>query len=70
MTQGAPDPLCEARPGNDYETMSDSNSKGGEKRGVLGTGRARKLDKTKDADATPPPTTRTMHRTGAEACPR
>jgi len=31
--------------------MSDSTSKGGEKRGVLGTGRAQKLDKTKDANA-------------------
>jgi len=30
---------------------NDSNSKGGEKRGVLGTGRAQKLDKTKDANA-------------------
>lgn len=32
--------------------MSDSNSdkERGEKRGVLDTGRARKLDKTKDAD--------------------
>lgn len=32
--------------------MSDStNDKRGAKRGVLGTGRAQKLDKTKDADA-------------------
>jgi hypothetical protein len=32
--------------------MSDkTTSKGGEKRGVLGTGRAQQLDKTKDADA-------------------
>ncbi|WP_280633734.1 hypothetical protein [Halorussus marinus] len=30
---------------------NDSNSKRGEKRGVLGTGRAQKLDKTMDADA-------------------
>jgi hypothetical protein len=29
--------------------MSDNNR--GEKRGVLGTGRAKELDKTKDADA-------------------
>jgi len=28
-----------------------SNSNRGEKRGVLGTGRAKQLDKTKDADA-------------------
>ncbi len=31
--------------------MSDTNRERGEKRGVLGTGRAQKLDKTKDADA-------------------
>ena len=31
--------------------MSDKNTERGEKRGVLGTGRAQKLDKTKDADA-------------------
>ena len=30
---------------------NDKTTKRGEKRGVLGTGRARKLDKTKDADA-------------------
>jgi len=31
--------------------MSNKNTERGEKRGVLGTGRAKKLDKTKDADA-------------------
>jgi len=31
--------------------MSNTNKKRGEKRGVLGTGRAQKLDKTKDATA-------------------
>ncbi|CAL92473.1 hypothetical protein BJ1_gp51 [Halorubrum virus BJ1] len=31
--------------------MSNETTKRGEKRGVLGTGRAQKLDKTKDADA-------------------
>lgn len=31
--------------------MSDNEQQRGEKRGVLGTGRAQKLDKTKDADA-------------------
>ncbi|MFC5135488.1 MULTISPECIES: hypothetical protein [Haloferacaceae] len=31
--------------------MSNSKKKRGEKRGVLDTGRAKKLDKTKDADA-------------------
>mgnify|MGYP007047149105 CR=1 FL=1 len=31
--------------------MSKNSNKRGEKRGVLGTDRARKLDKTKDADA-------------------
>ncbi|WP_254921616.1 hypothetical protein [Halorubrum sp. Ea1] len=31
--------------------MSNKNTERGEKRGVLGTGRAQKLDKTKDADA-------------------
>lgn len=47
-----PTPLREARPGDDYATMTDkSNSKRGEKRGVLETGRAQKLDKTTDADA-------------------
>jgi hypothetical protein len=30
---------------------NETTSKRGEKRGVLGTGRANKLDKTKDADA-------------------
>ena len=30
--------------------MSDKNTERGEKRGVLGTGRANKLDKTKDAN--------------------
>jgi hypothetical protein len=30
---------------------NDTNRKRGGKRGVLGTGRAQKLDKTKDADA-------------------
>ena len=50
MTQGAPDSPVRGTTGHEfYETMSDSNSKGGEKRGVLGTGRAQKLDKTKDA---------------------
>lgn len=52
MTVGAPDDPREARPGTDSTTMSDStNDKRGAKRGVLGTGRAQKLDKTKDADA-------------------
>jgi len=31
--------------------MTDKNTKCGEKRGVLSTGRAKELDKTKDADA-------------------
>jgi hypothetical protein len=31
--------------------MSDTNDKRGEKRGVLGTSRAKELEKTKDADA-------------------
>ncbi|GAB6863204.1 hypothetical protein ACFR97_10220 [Haloplanus litoreus] len=31
--------------------MTDSNHERGEKRGVLSTGRAKSLDKTKDADA-------------------
>jgi hypothetical protein len=31
--------------------MSNSNKERGEKRGVLGSGRAKQLDKTKDADA-------------------
>ncbi|WP_281275757.1 hypothetical protein [Halosimplex halophilum] len=31
--------------------MSDNDSKRGSKRGVLGTGRAQQLDKTRDADA-------------------
>ncbi|WP_280178009.1 hypothetical protein [Halorussus marinus] len=31
--------------------MSNNDSKRGKKRGVLGTGRAQKLDKTTDADA-------------------
>lgn len=30
---------------------NDTNDKRGEKRGVLDTGRAKELDKTKDADA-------------------
>jgi len=53
MTLGAPDSPVRGTTGHEfYESMSnDSNSKRGEKRGVLGTGRAQKLDKTKDADA-------------------
>jgi hypothetical protein len=31
--------------------MTDKNTERGEKRGVLSTGRAKQLDKTKDADA-------------------
>lgn len=31
--------------------MTEKNTKRGDKRGVLGTGRAKELDKTKDADA-------------------
>lgn len=31
--------------------MTDKNAERGEKRGVLPTGRAKNLDKTKDADA-------------------
>jgi len=31
--------------------MTDKNTERGEKRGVLSTGRAKDLDKTKDADA-------------------
>jgi len=31
--------------------MSNTNTERGAKRGVLGTGRAKELDKTKDADA-------------------
>jgi len=31
--------------------MTDKNTKRGEKHGVLSTGRAKELDKTKDADA-------------------
>jgi|AntDeeMetagen285_2_1112576.scaffolds.fasta_scaffold13103_2 hypothetical protein len=31
--------------------VSDSNKERGEKRGVLGTDRAKELDKTKDGDA-------------------
>lgn len=31
--------------------MSNKTKERGEKRGVLGTGRAKQLDKTKDADA-------------------
>jgi hypothetical protein len=31
--------------------MTDNNSERGEKRGVLATGRAKELDKTRDADA-------------------
>ncbi|WP_277985600.1 hypothetical protein [Haloarcula hispanica] len=31
--------------------MTDKNAERGEKRGVLSTGRAKSLDKTKDADA-------------------
>ena len=32
--------------------MTEKDTERGEKRGVLSTGRAKKLDKTKDADAT------------------
>lgn len=46
--RGSPGSPREARPGHN-DTMSNSNR--GEKRGVLGTGRAKELDKTKDADA-------------------
>ena len=54
MTQGAPDSPVRGTTGHGfYETMSDDDSERGEKRGVLGTGRAKKLDKTKDADADP-----------------
>ena len=31
--------------------MTEKHTKRGDKRGVLGTGRAKELDKTKDADA-------------------
>lgn len=53
MTQGAPDSPVRGTTGHGfYEIMSnDTNGKRGGKRGVLGTGRAQKLDKTKDADA-------------------
>ncbi len=52
MTQGAPDSPVRGTTGHEfYETMSDTNRARGEKRGVLGTDRAQKLDKTKDADA-------------------
>lgn len=33
------------------DLMSDKNTERGEKRGVLGTGRAKELDKDADADA-------------------
>ncbi|MFC7173057.1 hypothetical protein ACFQL0_21340 [Haloplanus litoreus] len=53
MIQERPTPLCEVRPGetDSYRHMTDSNHERGEKRGVLSTGRAKSLDKTKDADA-------------------
>ena len=53
MTQGAPDSPGEVRPGIRIlrQHMTDKNQERGEKRGVLSTGRAQKLDKTKDADA-------------------
>ena len=49
MTVGAPDSPREARPG--FKNNMSKNTERGEKRGVLGTGRAKELDKTKDADA-------------------
>ncbi len=52
MTQGAPDSPVRGTTGHGTTTMSDkTTSQRGEKRGVLGTGRAQQLDKTKDADA-------------------
>lgn len=51
MTAGAPDSPREVRPGDDLSTtMTDKHNKRGEKYGVLSTGRAEKLGKTKDAD--------------------
>ena len=52
MTQGAPDSPERGTTGRGfYETMSnDTNRKRGGKRGVLGTGRAQKLDEADDAD--------------------
>lgn len=47
-----PTPLREARPGAILrDHMSNKNTERGEKRGVLGTGRAKELDKDADADA-------------------
>ena len=51
MTAGVPGSPREARPGHNETPTHMSNSNRGEKRGVLGTGRAKKLDKTKDAGA-------------------
>jgi len=52
MTQGATRLPCARHDrARFYETMSNKDTERGEKRGVLDTGRAKKLDKTKDADA-------------------
>lgn len=52
MIAGAPDDPREVRPGSqDYRPHMTDKTKRGEKRGVLSTGRAKQLDKTKDADA-------------------
>lgn len=55
MNRGAPDSPGEVRPGATPDTDIDhamtNDKERGEKRGVLSTGRAIELDKTKDADA-------------------
>ncbi|GGO01758.1 hypothetical protein GCM10009030_35780 [Haloarcula pellucida] len=52
MTQGAPDSPVRGSTGTQrILDMTDKNAERGEKRGVLSTGRAKNLDKTKDADA-------------------
>lgn len=54
MIQGGnPTPLARFdRAGLDFQiTMTEKDTERGAKRGVLDTGRAKQLDKTKDADA-------------------
>ena len=53
MIAGVPGSPREVRPGANglFDHAMTDNTERGEKRGVLSTGRAKALDKTKDADA-------------------